>query len=192
MSFKILLINKKLKLGTTKNVDQQNVHLEFCWSTKFRPHILLINKMCNFTINSFPLSRWGFLVALSSRPLPVSAKITPLSNFEKRKKVKSLTSLHWGNQSFLLWGVSTATTRWIAHSFPSMEQPLHNPKRFDEALIPSSPRTLSHVYIQTRMNMSATGDACVHVLSKGTACLPVKYSKNVWFLAKTDPITLAQ
>lgn len=48
MLFKILLINKISKMGNHQNVDQQNFHLKFCWSTKFRPH----NKMCNFTINS--------------------------------------------------------------------------------------------------------------------------------------------
>ena len=31
----ILLINKRINMETHQNVDQQNFHLQFCWSTKF-------------------------------------------------------------------------------------------------------------------------------------------------------------
>ena len=65
---------------------------------------------------SFPSSKWGLLFARNSRPLPVRAKITPLSNFPKWKKMKPSTSLVSGNQFFLLCGVCTAVTRLITHS----------------------------------------------------------------------------
>ena len=53
MSFKILLMNKNLKIWEPPNVDQQNLKWKFCWSTKFWPHILLSGKRVKvFTAHS--------------------------------------------------------------------------------------------------------------------------------------------